>query len=109
MGHRFPTNAALDATSTLKVSFTGFDSGERFIFGVDTDPFAAIDAGGSRGADVVGAGARGTFDDGSAPMSTDISGDGNALGSEVGVRAAAPEPGRLARSGTAIASLGRYR
>jgi len=64
VGHTFPSNASVDGDSTLLISFTGFDAGETFKFGVDTDLFTAIDSAGVNGEQFVGATVQVTFSDG---------------------------------------------
>jgi hypothetical protein len=65
VGHVFPTDAALNGQSTLTITFSDFNPGEVFRFGVDTDSFAAIDQTGLNGAQFFGATATVLFSDGS--------------------------------------------
>jgi hypothetical protein len=65
VGHVFPADTILNGLSELTISFSNFDSGEFFNFGVDTDFLSAPDTNGLNGIDFIGAIATASFSDGS--------------------------------------------
>lgn len=111
VGHTFPSDIFLDGLSILTVSFTSFDVGDTFIFGVDTDFFSAIDATGILGAGFIGATATAVFDTGAARTGVYTATQLAGFGSEVGIviPTQVPEPGSLALTGLALAGLAALR
>lgn len=111
VGHTFPTDAFLNGLSSLTVSFTSFDVGDTFVFGVDTDLFSAIDAFGIDGIGFIGATATAIFDTGAARTGTYTATQVAGFGSEVNIviPTRVPEPGSLALAGLAFASLASLR
>jgi hypothetical protein len=111
VGHIFPNNAAQDGLSILTITFTDFNPGETFIFGVDTDFLNCIDCIGINGNGFINATATAVFSDGQARIGTYVATTQQGFGSEVSITTptqppnAVPEPGSLALLGAAMAGL----
>ena len=92
MSWSFPAPSVLDGSSLLQINFAGFDAGETFIFGVDTDLFSSIDAFGIEGTQFIGATATAVFSDGTATQGTYVASSQPGIGVEVDIVNVVPNP-----------------
>lgn len=96
VGAMFPTNAFQNGLPSLTISFApnSFASGEKFIFGVDTDLFSCIDCVGINGNGFVGATVSAIFSNGQTRYGTYVLSNEAGFGSKVGITSvtAVPEP-----------------
>ena len=97
VGAIFPTNAFQNGLSALTIMFAAnsFASGEKFIFGVDTDFFNCIDCAGINGNGFVGATVSALFSNGQTRYGTYMLTNEAGFGSKVditSVTSAVPEP-----------------
>jgi len=96
VGAIFPSNASQDGLSALTIFFTAnsFASGEKFIFGVDTDFFSCIDCTGINGNGFVGATVSAHFSNGETRYGTYTLTNEAGFGSQVSITSvtAVPEP-----------------
>jgi len=94
VGAMFPTNAFQDGLQSLTILFApnSFASGERFIFGVDTDFFSCIDCTGINGNGFVGATVSALFSNGETRYGTYTLTNEAGFGSKVGITSVSPVP-----------------
>ena len=111
VGATFPSNASVNGTSVLTITFADFDPGEVFRFGVDTDFFTNIDGFGLTGDQFVGATATAVFSDGNARTGTYVLTSEPGFGSrvDISIPTSVPEPATLAIFGLGLAGLGFLR
>lgn len=110
VGAIFPTNAFQDGRQALTISFapSSFASGERFIFGVDTDFLSCIDCPGINGNGFVGATVSAHFSNGQTRYGTYTLTNEAGFGSKVGITSvtAVPEPETYAMMLAGLGLLG---
>ncbi len=108
VGQIFPNNALLDGLGLLTITFSDFDPGEFFRFGVDTDFFSDPDAFGLTGEQFIGATALAVFSDGSQRIGTYVATDRSGFGSAVSITGTVPlpEPATILLFGLGLAGIG---